>query len=101
MIVFIKKKSVICSKARCGECKASGDPHYTTFDGLKYDFQGTCTYVLATDKCGGSQETFAVYVDNYHRRPADKVAYAKTVQVKYTADGVTEVHGICWTQLLC
>lgn len=42
-------------ESRQGLCWAWGGQHYHTFDGLNFDFEGTCTYLLAASKgaaCG-------------------------------------------------
>ncbi|XP_067687663.1 BMP-binding endothelial regulator protein-like [Haliotis asinina] len=57
-------------------CTVFGDPHYRTFDGKMYNFQGTCKYLLAKD-CSK---------DN-----------AFTIKVK---NGVRLSSGFAWTQML-
>ena len=43
-----------------GTCWVFGDPHYVSFDDLKYAFQGSCRYWLAKAIDG----TFSVQVEN-------------------------------------
>lgn len=38
-------------------CAVFGDPHYKTFDGKMFDFQGKCGHVMLTDKCPHSNST--------------------------------------------
>ncbi|XP_055956933.1 uncharacterized protein LOC126821996 [Patella vulgata] len=71
-----------CEKAAL--CKSSGDPHYTTLDGKKYNFQGDCSYTLIQLRPGiQGQEAFSVRVNNYKKKPSAKVSYTDWVELDY------------------
>uniref|UniRef100_A0A3Q2CDL2 VWFD domain-containing protein n=1 Tax=Cyprinodon variegatus TaxID=28743 RepID=A0A3Q2CDL2_CYPVA len=63
--------------SRPATCIAFGDPHYRTFDGRMFHFQGTCTYILAKD-C--KSEDFSVLVTN-DDRGRKGVSWTKEVTV--------------------
>uniref|UniRef100_A0A8W7P356 BMP-binding endothelial regulator protein n=1 Tax=Anopheles coluzzii TaxID=1518534 RepID=A0A8W7P356_ANOCL len=67
---------------RCVEspavCTVFGDPHYKTFDGNFYSFQGSCKYQLTADCVG---HTFSIRVTN-DARLTKYSSWTKTVTLK-------------------
>lgn len=61
-----------------GICRVFGDPHYKTFDGRMYNYQGSCKYVLVKD-CKG--KSFSVEVLN-DSRYSKAFSWTKSVTVK-------------------
>uniref|UniRef100_A0A8C0GEC3 VWFD domain-containing protein n=1 Tax=Chelonoidis abingdonii TaxID=106734 RepID=A0A8C0GEC3_CHEAB len=63
-------------------CSASGRPHYLSFDGVPFDFQGTCTYILAetcTDASDLTPFTISVEKEDWDSR---NVSVAKLVSIQ-------------------
>ena len=70
-----------CHPISHGKCRATGDPHYVTFDKKKFDFMGTCVYQMVKHCMGTDLVPFEVLVQNDHRG-SNVVSYTKMVEVK-------------------
>uniref|UniRef100_A0A8C0U059 IgGFc-binding protein-like n=1 Tax=Cyanistes caeruleus TaxID=156563 RepID=A0A8C0U059_CYACU len=71
-----------CTPKKHYTCIGTGDPHYTTFDGVRFDFQGSCIYQFAA-LCipKPTLVPFNVTVENNHRG-SRAVSFTKTVNLE-------------------
>ncbi|XP_002736806.1 BMP-binding endothelial regulator protein-like [Saccoglossus kowalevskii] len=65
-------------------CVVKGDPHFTTLDGYKYDFSGSCGYTLIEDigNSAGADPAFKVSATNMYIGRT-----ARVVDVNITVEG--------------
>ncbi|NXP05168.1 MUC2L protein, partial [Thinocorus orbignyianus] len=68
-------------------CTGWGDPHYMTFDGHYYSYQGNCTYVLV-EEINKKVDNFGIYIDNYHCDTRDVVSCPRTLIVRHETQEV-------------
>ncbi|XP_066465361.1 IgGFc-binding protein-like [Eleutherodactylus coqui] len=82
-----------CTPDFTGTCFAWGDPHFGSYDGYNYDFQGTCSYTLS--KCTGSDtnlEPFDVVI-KANNRGSQAVSYVEITHVTVYNTKLTVVTG--------
>uniref|UniRef100_A0A673CGC7 Uncharacterized protein n=1 Tax=Sphaeramia orbicularis TaxID=375764 RepID=A0A673CGC7_9TELE len=68
-------------------CEGWGDPHYVTFDGLYYSYQGNCTYVLMEETI--RKHGLKIYIDNVYCDPTEDVSCPRSIIVSYQSQAIT------------
>ncbi|RXN23823.1 intestinal mucin [Labeo rohita] len=80
--VLVKDEYGCCEYYACDcFCEGWGDPHYVTFDGHFYSYQGNCTYVLMEEI--RPQYHLKIYIDSVYCDPVEHVSCPKSIIVSY------------------
>ncbi|KAG2462999.1 MUC5B protein, partial [Polypterus senegalus] len=68
-------------------CYGWGDPHYVTFDGTVYDYQGNCTYVLVKE-ITPKYNNFSVLIDNYFCSAQQGLSCPRALTIYYRSNEI-------------
>ncbi|XP_017261173.1 intestinal mucin-like protein [Kryptolebias marmoratus] len=71
-----------CQHYECDcECEGWGDPHYITFDGFYYSYQGNCTYALMKEII--PKHDLQIHIDNVLCDPTEDVSCPRSLIIYY------------------
>ncbi|XP_078453023.1 mucin-2-like [Lampetra planeri] len=68
------------------KCQGWGDPHYITFDGVRYTFLEDCTYILVEERV--QQHNLTILLDNYQFNRGNPASFVRGLVVNYNGNSV-------------
>lgn len=77
-----KTKFFQCVPVESSTCVVFGDPHYHTFDGFLFHFQGSCSYLLARQCWPGSQLPYFNVEAKNENRGGSSVSWLRDIFVE-------------------
>lgn len=77
-----KAKFFQCVPVESSTCVVFGDPHYHTFDGFLFHFQGSCSYLLARQCWPGSQLPYFNVEAKNENRGGSSVSWLRDIFVE-------------------
>lgn len=89
----MKDNNALCVAKSKASCIAKGDPHYKTFDGNHFSFQGTCSYTLV--KTTGKDQTLTPFsiVNKNEMQKGGRGSYVKSATVTVRGHDITFIQG--------
>lgn len=75
-----------CQENALARCQATGDPRYMTLDGARFDYQGTCRYIMLKmigERLENADENITVSTQNEHRNGQTVISFVQSVNISF------------------